>query len=189
MFLVQFLKEQAALAAEEITAESVAAFVANVEDIDIGLSDIEPTQQSPTFWLTTSVLSPTATILFGEENVKKFPVSHHRRLNAGMQGAETGNPISFVNGSAYKAAEQRAVKLQVAVGNVMSSSKAGEPAAVNVVTVDDSAKASIDLWRSGKVAMWEGSGTCFSVQWFSICCIDRKSNYITYIVATSVSCF
>ncbi|CAM6129781.1 unnamed protein product [Calypogeia fissa] len=41
------------------------------------------------------------------------------------------------------------------------------------MTIEDEVMAKFEAWQVGRVAMWHGSGDR-SVQWLSICCVDRK---------------
>ncbi|KAH9305570.1 hypothetical protein KI387_009974, partial [Taxus chinensis] len=46
---------------------------------------------------------------------------------------------------------------------------------LNILQMDEEVLARLEKWKSGKVANWHGPERK-PVQWFNVCCIDRKDN-------------
>ncbi|KAH7666699.1 Guanosine-3'5'-bis(diphosphate) 3'-diphosphatase protein [Dioscorea alata] len=154
--IMKFLREQAALSASEITADTVNNFVADLEDDgDYEQISTSPPQKSKSLW---------ERILMNIEE-----------LSSAKKGQEDLVPVQNsiatpkVNGKHNKNIQNISLKVNgnpVVSDGIVEFIHANAPLYKEVVP-------SFESWKAGKVAMWHNVEGC-SVQWLCILCIDRK---------------
>eukprot|EP00250_Pteridium_aquilinum_P014465 c22008_g1_i1 orf=436-3033(+) len=160
--ITKFLKEQAALVADEITFDSVREFVSELDEVDKNL-------------LADWGAGSAAEIGFNRELLDSGPSSLPFKELSIRASKVNRSFFPQVNGKANKKMEEIAVSL---IGNskLMSNCVAGslpKSAARNILVPKD-VLASLQIWQAGKVALWHGSEDQ-SIQWLSVLCFDRKS--------------
>uniref|UniRef100_A0A7I4B6T2 Putative GTP diphosphokinase RSH1, chloroplastic n=1 Tax=Physcomitrium patens TaxID=3218 RepID=A0A7I4B6T2_PHYPA len=150
--LTKFLKEQAALSAAEITADSVKEFIS---DLDEDESEEE-----------SSSSDTCATISNGNGRSSSTNNGDPFLQNSYQYDSLSWKPKSHgtMNGAAFKLAGDLVAK--VAGGNGFAKYK--------IRYIQDEARASIQAWQTDRIASWQNSGGG-PVQWFSVCCHDRNS--------------
>lgn len=152
--ITKFLKEQASLVADEITADSVKDFVSQLDDIE---------ENSLAEW--------------GSRTAAEKGFSHLDPFRELTIRAPEADKVfrPQVNGKASKKIEEVAVSL-AGSSKLMINGVAGslpKPAARNLF-VQKEVLASLGIWQAGKVALWHGSEDQ-SIQWLSVLCFDRKN--------------
>jgi len=157
MVAVQFLKEQATLSAEEITADTVNDFISDLEEEESD-DDSYSSDESPSPIVKTNG-KPLGTSN-GDSFLRNAFQFELPRFIPKTNGAPT-------NGAALKLAEDLVSK--IARGNGFAKFK--------VRYIQDEARAGIEAWQTDRIALWHSSGRG-SVQWFCVCCYDRNSNLL-----------
>lgn len=157
------MREQAALSASEITADTVNDFVADLEDDgDYEEISTSPPQKSKSLW---------ERILMNIEE-----------LSSAKKGQEDLVPVRNsiatpkVNGKHNKNIQNISLKVNgnpVVSDGIVEFIHANAPLYKEVVP-------SLESWKAGKVAMWHNVEGC-SVQWLCILCIDRKGEPLLLI--------
>ncbi|XP_010269604.1 PREDICTED: putative GTP diphosphokinase RSH1, chloroplastic isoform X2 [Nelumbo nucifera] len=155
--IIKFLKEQAALSAIEITADTVNNFVADVEDE----SDLEEFSKSPKntepMWKKVLVDVPELSYL---KRSNDDPLHIHN----GKAG------VLKVNGKHNKNVQDMSLKGK---GEVLSQGNGIAELMHANIPMYREVLPGLDSWKTGKVASWhnlEGH----SIQWFCVICIDRR---------------
>lgn len=161
----QFLKEQASLVADEITADSVKDFVSQLDEIE---------EDSFAEWGSRTAAEKGFSYLDETQNRIRPSSFPFRELT--IRAPEVDKVFRpQVNGKANKKIEEVAVSL-AGSSKLMINGVAGsfpKPAARNLF-VQKEVLASLGIWQAGKVALWHGSEDQ-SIQWLSVLCFDRKS--------------
>jgi GTP pyrophosphokinase len=206
-FWLQFLKEQATLSAEELTAESVKDFVSEFSESDLEYIDDEQDGQSETEIFASSTTSEAQEVL--NSRYRRALLSNGSVLQEAEVLETTDESIPAVNGTAVNgrpvngvAVNGTAVKgiavngtQSKAVGEVLDKLAGvyinGTPRTSSSISnlrmmIDDEARAKFEAWQIGRVAMWHGSGDR-SLQWLSIACVDRKRKSCPYLPALGSS--
>lgn len=170
--ITKFLKDQAALAADEITADTVKSFIFDLDEMDKKL-------QSD--WATGLLLEEGSDWEFSDSSIDRAnylssPLSIPLR-DLSMRLPEGNRSfVPRVNGKTNKKVEEIAVSF-TGSSNLVSNSVSGslaKPAARNLLSMNREVLASLETWQAGRVASWHGSENQ-SIQWFSVLCFDRKS--------------
>lgn len=154
---LQFLKEQAAISAAEITADTVKDFVADVDEEVLEVDTSRP------FSGSYASVADSDGKPFDASNGDPFLRNPYLPEAKELDPKATGN--GGVNGKHHKVAEELAVKLE---GNGLAN--------LRVRYIQDEARAGIEAWQTDRIAFWHGSGGR-SIQWFSCCCHDRNSTF------------
>jgi hypothetical protein len=153
--LIQFLREQAALSAAEITAEAVNNFVADLEDESDSEPLIPATQNEDYRFNWQKILSPNK-LSFANRNSDGFlPVNNVHTPK--------------VNGKHNKTVKELGIKINGSTIRGDSSTGFMHPG----ISACTEVFASLDHWKCGKISSWhntEGN----SIQWLCIVCVDRK---------------
>ncbi|KAL2621760.1 hypothetical protein R1flu_001965 [Riccia fluitans] len=173
--LTKFLKEQAALSAAEITAESVNEFLSEFEesyfdiiDDDAGESRLDSGSLASSS--NRSRYSSLRTDVVNGKNVIAY-------WSKGAGHREPGEPFSelktSVNGKHNKLVDEMFGKAGRGSSNgaALASLKPERP---TFSLIEDDSRFVFEAWQAGRVAMWNGSGGR-SLLWISIICMDRKS--------------
>lgn len=167
--ITKFLKEQASLVADEITADSVKDFISELseEDKDM-LAD----------WADGSLTGKHADkklLNYGldEGRYRSLPSLPFRKLS--MRAPEIKRSLlTRMNGTANKKIEEMTV---AAAGSskLIVNGVAGSllKSAANILFEQNEVLASLEVWQAGKVALWHGTEEQ-SIQWLSVFCFDRK---------------
>lgn len=194
---VQFLKEQAALSAEEITADSINEFIADLNedecDDDPYSSDtsaiVSMTNGKP---LSTSNGDPFGPNAYQYDILSLNP-KNNGAANGAAKGAVNGTANGAVNGAANWGATRGANGAVNGTGLKLPGNGAGNGTALKlrgngsangsakskVCYIQDEARAGIEAWKMNRIALWHTSGGG-SVQWFSVCCHDRNSTLLHF---------
>ncbi|MCO5558382.1 hypothetical protein L7F22_011964 [Adiantum nelumboides] len=162
--ITKFLKEQATLVADEITADSVNDFMSEFckeeKNVPADWADESPAEKHADRKSITDEVRSSLSVPFKNLGVRASAIK--RSL------------ITQVNGKANKKIEERAVSA-AGSSNLIINGIAGpllKPAA-NVGFDQNEVLASLEVWQAGKVGLWHGSEKQ-SVQWLSVFCFDRK---------------
>ncbi|VAH90898.1 unnamed protein product [Triticum turgidum subsp. durum] len=152
---IQFLREQAALSAAEITADAVNNFVADLED-ESDSEQLIPTTQNEDYKFNWQKILSSNKLSFVNKNSDGFlPVNNVH--------------MPKINGKHNKTVKELGIKINGSTVRGDSSTefmRPGVPAYKEVF-------ASLDNWKCGKISSWhntEGN----SIQWLCIVCVDRK---------------
>lgn len=168
--ITKFLRDQAALSVDEITADAVDNFIYELEEMDKKLEDDWTSIILPESGFTTGFASN----LGGKKRLMQPVLIASPKLSTGRLEIKT-NIVPQVNGKHNKKAEEMAVKLTGSslVSNVVCGSLA-KSATLNLLSMHGEVLTSLEKWQAGKVASWHESKNG-SIQWFSVLCLDRKS--------------
>ncbi|KAH8974451.1 hypothetical protein BDL97_01G103500 [Sphagnum fallax] len=147
--LTKFLKEQAAISAAEITAETVKDFVADVNN-----EDGEVMRSS-------SGLLASSTDSNGKPKNRTInePFAHNSYLSKVLSFEPKDSGNGALNGKHSKVE-----------GN--GSARGGATSRFQFIQYE--AKATIEAWQTERILLWH-SAQGGSVQWFSVCCHNRTS--------------
>lgn len=155
--IMKFLREQAALCASELTAETVNNFVADLEDE----SDYEQTFSS----------SPTKERDSKWEKIRmNIEESSSTKQKQDLLHVQDIVGISKINGKHNKSMQK--MNLKVNGNSVIQGHGFAEFLHANMPTYKE-VLPSLESWKDGKIASWhnvEGH----AIQWFCVVCIDRK---------------
>lgn len=154
---MQFLKEQATLSAEEITADTVNDFISDLDEDESEDDSYSSADES------SSTVAKTNGKPLGTSNGDPFLRNAFQFELPSFMPKTNG----ATNGAALKLAEDLVSK--IAGGNGFAKFK--------VRYIQDEARAGIEAWQTDRIALWHSSG-CGSVQWFCVCCYDRNSNLL-----------
>ncbi|KAH9575155.1 hypothetical protein CY35_01G097300 [Sphagnum magellanicum] len=149
--LTKFLKEQAAISAAEITAETVKDFVADVNN-----EDGEVTRSSSGPGLLASSTDSNGK---PKNRTINEPFAHNSYLSKVLSFEPRDSGNGALNGKHSKVE-----------GN--GSARGGATSRFQFIQYD--AKATIEAWQTERILLWH-SAQGGSVQWFSVCCHDRTS--------------
>jgi hypothetical protein len=154
IYLLQFLKEQAAISAAEITAETVKDFVADVNNED---GEVMRSSSGPG-------LLASSTDSNGKPKSRTInePFAHNSYLSKVL----SFEPRDSGNG----ALKGKHSKVE---GN--GSARGGATSRFQFIQYE--AKATIEAWQTERILLWH-SARGSSVQWFSVCCHDRTSQFL-----------
>lgn len=156
---MQFLKEQAALSAAEITADTVNDFIADMGDE--GAEDALSQSLSGAFASSLEVNGKSTGSFSGDPFLR---ISYQpEALN--LQPKPTVN--GKVNG-----------KHSMVVNELVLNSERKGLRKLKIRYIQDEARAGIEAWQTERISLWHSSGGS-SVQWFGVCCHDRNSNILT----------
>ncbi|KAL3517410.1 hypothetical protein ACH5RR_019999 [Cinchona calisaya] len=150
--IMKFLKEQAALSADEITADSVKEFAAkSEEDGELEVSDYKGTKHT---W---------------EKILRSVMEVSSRKMG--------GNPFQFQAGSTPKVNGKHNKQMQhvslKATGEVLSQGNGiAKMIHANIPTYRE-VLPGLESWQASRIAFWH-KNEGHSIQWFSVVCIDRK---------------
>lgn len=154
-FLIQFLREQAALSAAEITADAVNNFVADLED-ESDSEQLIPTTQNEDYKFNWQKILSSNTLSFVNKNSDGLlPVNNVHKPK--------------INGKHNKTVKELGIKINGSAVRGNGSSEFMRPS----VPAFKEVFASLDSWKCGKISSWhntEGN----SIQWLCIVCVDRK---------------
>eukprot|EP00262_Sarcandra_glabra_P021241 TRINITY_DN885_c0_g4_i2.p1 TRINITY_DN885_c0_g4~~TRINITY_DN885_c0_g4_i2.p1 ORF type:complete len:275 (+),score=53.90 TRINITY_DN885_c0_g4_i2:78-902(+) len=156
--IMKFLREQAALSATEITADTVNNFVADLEDeseSEIVFSD--SSRESKSMWKKILM------------NVAELS-STKRRHEEDILHVQNGVGVPKINGKHNKNVQQMSLK---ANGQLLPQGNGIARLAQANIPLYKEVLPGLESWQAGKVATWhdvEGH----SIQWLCIVCIDRK---------------
>ena len=164
------MKDQAALAADEITADSVRSFVfeldkMNRSSLNDGVNEIITDELSNWDFLGTGfgvpkyIDTPSATPRFKDLSSKI------------LEGGRTFPPQ--INGKKNKKPDEMSPYLTVD-SNLSRNAVLGSFTRPAFLSINREVKASLENWQASKVASWQGSESQ-SIQWFSVFSLDRKS--------------
>ncbi|XP_042463115.1 putative GTP diphosphokinase RSH1, chloroplastic isoform X2 [Zingiber officinale] len=149
--IMKFLREQAALAATEITADAVDDFVADIKDG----SENEQASLSERKSIWEKILAIV------EESAKTKP---------GLVPVQNNVGLRKINGKSNKSAQKMSVKIN---GDPMLGEHALTEFFFGKIPTYKEVLPGLESWKAGKIALWhnlEGH----SIKWFHIACIDRK---------------
>lgn len=154
--IMKFLKEQAALSASELTADSVSEFVADSEEEDcVEVSDYSKGSKFTWEKILRNVMKLSSSKL-SEEDVFKI---------------ENGSvKVPKLNGNHSKHMQHVSLK---AKGELLSQGNGVAEMILANIPMYKEVLPGLENWRASKVASWdklEGH----SVQWFCVVCIDRR---------------
>lgn len=165
--IMKFLREQAALSAAEITADTVNNFVADLEDVDLEDGDDvdEIDLQSSISSTAANVTKNKRTFLDARESIVIKPMysNLHPVRNQLV-------PSPKVNGKPNKSFSELGLKLN---GELELPRNKDKSSKLNMTNMDEEVLAGLEKWKAGEVAHWHGLERR-SIQWFSVSCIDRK---------------
>lgn len=191
---LQFLKDQATLSAEELTAESVKDFVSEFSESDLEFLDDEYEADrrlaseilgsSSNHTASRAVLNGVTRVAYvssngsgpGKKEAGEFVNGAASNGAAAVNGAAASNgAAAAVNGkhSSRVIDEIFGKKGGGGYTNGSARSSALTTTASLRMTIEEEARAKFEAWQIGRVAMWHGTGD-HSLQWLSICCVDRK---------------
>jgi hypothetical protein len=158
-FPYQFLREQAALSAAEITADAVNNFVADLEDESDSELSLPSTKNEDSKFNWEKILSSDKLFFVNKSSDGFLPVNNvHPKLN-GKQNKTVKELGIKING--HSTIRGDSFNELMHPGN--STCKEVFPG--------------LDRWKSGKISGWhstEGN----SVQWLCIACVDRKGDML-----------
>ncbi|KAL3692288.1 hypothetical protein R1sor_005939 [Riccia sorocarpa] len=185
--LTKFLKEQAALSAAEITADSVKEFLSEFEESDVDVIDDDVGEGRLDSGSLASSSNRTRYSSLRTDSVNGRNVVAY--WSKGVGHREPGEPFSepktAVNGKHNKLVEEMFGKVGRGSSNgaALGTLKPGKPA---FALLEDNSRYVFEAWQAGRVAMWHGSGGR-SLLWISIICMDRKSMLaeVTSLLGTS----
>lgn len=155
--LTKFLKEQATLSAEEITADTVNDFISDLDEDESDSYESDSYSSSDESSSCTLSKSNGKSPFGGGESL--FRSAFQFDISSFMPKPSNG----ATNGAALKLAEDLASKIVGGNGSIFK-----------VRCIQDEARAGIEAWQTDRIALWHESG-CGSVQWFCVCCYDRNS--------------
>jgi GTP pyrophosphokinase len=159
ILLIQFLREQAALSATEITAEAVNSFVADLEDESDSDLSVPSTENEDYNFNWEKILSSNRLPFVSKSRDGFLPVN---------------NVLPKVNGKQNKTVKELGIKIN---GN---STIRGDNFSEFIQPSDSNymeAFPGLNRWKTGKISVWhnvEGN----SIQWLCIACVDRKGNIL-----------
>jgi (p)ppGpp synthase/HD superfamily hydrolase len=162
--LTKFLKEQAALSAEEITIDTINEFIGDGNGDECDDDPFSSLDSCATIYTTESTFLSTSNGSYKESSSSKRKTNG--AVNGAVNGATNGAVYRAVNGATNGAVYRAVNGAGNGAGNGSSKSE--------VRSIQDEARASFDAWRADRIAVWHTSGGG-SVQWFSVCCHDRNS--------------
>lgn len=157
----QFLKEQAALSAAEITAESVIEFAAK-SDMDGGveISDNSKGTKHTCEEMLKNVKDVSSRKKSSDDTFQ-FPTGSHQ--------------VPKVNGKHNKHMQHVSLK---AKGETLSQGNGVAKMIFANIPMFREVLPGLEGWRATKVASWHNLAG-HSIQWFCVVCIDRTGNLIT----------
>uniref|UniRef100_A0A5B7AKY2 Putative GTP diphosphokinase RSH1, chloroplastic n=1 Tax=Davidia involucrata TaxID=16924 RepID=A0A5B7AKY2_DAVIN len=155
--IMKFLREQAALSATEITADTVNDFVADSkEDREVEeLSDYSKGNKHTWEKILANVVEMSSSRIKGEDVFK-------------IQNGSIQPPK--VNGKSNKHLQHVSLKAQ---GEMLSQGNGVAKMILANIPMYKEVLPGLDSWQTGKIASWhnlEGH----SIQWFCVVCIDRR---------------
>jgi len=153
--LMKFLKEQAALSAAEITADTVNDFIADMGDE--GAEDALSQSLSGAFASSLEVNGKSTGSFSGDPflRISYQPEALNLQPKPTVNGKVNGKHSMVVNELVLKAERKGLRKLKIRY-------------------IQDEARAGIEAWQTERISLWHSSGGS-SVQWFGVCCHDRNS--------------
>lgn len=158
------MKEQAALSASELTADSVSEFVADSEEEDCVEEVSDYSKGSKFTWekILRNVMKLSSSKL-SEEDVFKI---------------ENGSvKVPKLNGNHSKHMQHVSLK---AKGELLSQGNGVAEMILANIPIYKEVLPGLENWRASKVASWdklEGH----SVQWFCVVCIDRRGIFMLWL--------
>lgn len=158
-YAYQFLREQAALAADEITADAVNDFVADLKD---------GTEYEETF----SKPLPNERKSIWEKIIAIAEESTSGKQKDGLLPVKSGVGLPKINGKHSKSAQKMSIKIN---GNPMTRDDALNEFIYGNIPMYKEVLPGLESWKAGKIALWH-SVEGHSVKWFCVVCIDRKGN-------------
>lgn len=165
--IMKFLREQAALSAAEITADTVNNFVVDLEDDDLGdRNDVgEIDLQSSMSSTVANVTKNKRTFFDGRESlVIKAMYNNLQPVRNQLV------PSPKVNGKPNKSISELGLKLN---GELELPANKAKSSKLNISNMNEKVLAGLEKWKASEVAHWHGLESQ-SIQWFSVSCIDRK---------------
>lgn len=157
IFFLQFLREQAALSAAEITADTITDFIADSEEES-------ETEESP---LVSTKKKP-----LWEKILDMVDISSTRKnMKDNFQSKDNKLSVPRVNG---KHNHYVNVKLK-AEGDILSM---GNGVARIIQPLYKEVLPGLDSWQISKVTSWH-SIEGHSIQWLCVVCIDRRGKFVT----------
>lgn len=184
---VQFLKEQAALSAEEITADTINDFIGDLNEEECDDDPYSSLDTCDTAYKNNGNPLSTSNGYPFDASQSESP-SLKLKTNGAANGAVNGSVNWTMNGAvngAVKGAGNGAVNGTVkgavnGAGNGAVNGAAKNGFAKSLVRyIEDEARAGIEAWQADTIASWHTTGGG-SVQWFSVCCRDRNSKLLFF---------
>ncbi|XP_020695560.1 putative GTP diphosphokinase RSH1, chloroplastic [Dendrobium catenatum] len=176
--IMKFLREQAALSAAEITADTVNDFVADLEkenDYDPKFSILQNDRKS--IW--EKILA----------SIDELPSIKKHREN--LVHVKNTLGIPKINGKHNKAFQKGSVKVNGS--SVISSDGFTELMHSTISMYNKEVLPGLEGWKASKIALWHSIEE-HSVQWFCVICIDRRgmmaevTSALTAVGMTICSC-
>ncbi|WOL04032.1 hypothetical protein Cni_G12753 [Canna indica] len=155
--IMKFLREQAALAATEITADTVNDFVADLKDgsEDEQTSSTALSSQRKSIWEKILAIAEESTASKGKHDL--LPVRNSSRMPK-------------INGKHNKNVQKMSMKVN---GNPMTRDEALTEFIYGKIPTYKEVLPGLESWKAGKIALWQ-SVEGHSIKWFCVVCIDRK---------------
>lgn len=166
--ITKFLRDQAALSADEITADTVKNFVSESEEFNNNLPDD---------WANVKVQDSGSTLGF---SYPTYPLESPSSTSLrGFKTQTSGGSASFVpqvNGKHVKKVEEMTVNLtgspSLPASNICGSLRKSPN--LSPLSMDVEVLAGLEEWKAGRVALWHRSENR-PVLWLNVLCFDRKS--------------
>ncbi|CAD5190587.1 unnamed protein product [Musa acuminata subsp. malaccensis] len=155
--IMKFLREQAALAATEITADTVNDFVADLKDGGEYEQTFSrsPSNERKSIWEKMLAIAKESTST--ERKHDLLPVRNT-------------SDLPKINGKYNKIVQKMCMKIN---GNPMTRDDAFSEFIYGKIPTYKEVLPGLESWKAGKIALWhhvEGN----SIMWFCVVCIDRK---------------
>ncbi|KAK1315922.1 hypothetical protein QJS10_CPA05g00353 [Acorus calamus] len=155
-----FLREQAALSATEITADAVKNFVADLDDED-DFEKEEPESSKESHFTWKKILA----------ELSAMKRSHEDSLPLKINGA-----TPKINGKHNKNLQQMSLK----VNGALSSQGNGFAQLMHAnIPMYKDVLPGLQSWQEEKIASWHNVGD-HSIQWLSVICIDRRGQRVCH---------
>ncbi|KAJ8497826.1 hypothetical protein OPV22_008378 [Ensete ventricosum] len=155
--IMKFLREQAALAATEITADTVNDFVADLKD-------------GGEYEQMFSRSSPNERKSIWEKMLAIAEESTSTKRKHDLLPVRNTSDLPKINGKYNKIVQKMCMKIN---GNPMTRDDAFTEFIYGKIPTYKEVLPGLESWKAGKIALWhhvEGN----SVMWFCVVCIDRK---------------
>lgn len=153
------MREQAALAATEITADTVNDFVADLKD-------------GGEYEQTFSRSSPNKRKSIWEKMLAIATESTSTERKHDLLPVRNTSDLPKINGKYNKIVQKMCMKIN---GNPMTRDDAFTEFIYGKIPTYKEVLPGLESWKAGKIALWhhvEGN----SIMWFCVVCIDRKGN-------------
>ncbi|KAH7431778.1 hypothetical protein KP509_08G066100 [Ceratopteris richardii] len=168
--ITKFLREQATLVADEITADSVKDFLSeSVEEETALLADFS----------SESVSEDEIDIKLEDSSLNNMNHQNSMSLpfrNLIIRASELNrNLFTQVNGTANKLMKEIYASSIASTKPMINGVSAPRLKPAADILFEQDIAASLEMWQAGKVSLWHGTESQ-SIKWISIFCLDRKGN-------------